>query len=296
LTGGNGPAGWQTNPIGVVNVDILPLPGGHPYALVGRIGTGDYFFVGDKLETVQRRRGGRLFLRTNDDMPGNGTGSFSARVRIVHQVRFYVFVGEQLQNQAILDTEGAKNVPGICLSCHGGRYVADSATVAGASFLPFDVFSFHYGASPNTLADQQENFRLLNLLVKKTLPNHANPNNPIVDYINGSYPQGVETQGATAVDTYVPAGWSTKPNVYDAVVKHNCRTCHIALDESLDLISYQNFFGLQGRIQAAVCGSHDMPHAEVPFNKFWRSSPVYLPGYLEDPSVLGVTNCAQPPI
>ena len=83
LTDRNGPAGWS-------NVDHdpkFPLHVGadaHPYALLARYGGLGYFLVGDRrlrgpYDGGTRRR---LFLRINDDMPGNGNGSFNCRVRI----------------------------------------------------------------------------------------------------------------------------------------------------------------------------------------------------------------------
>ena len=104
----------------------------------------------------------------------------------------------------------------------------------------------------------------------------------------------VEQPGSQAANTYVPSGWQTEPNVYDIVIKPYCRSCHMTLDDTLDLTSHQQFLNMKPPIQASVCRGYTMPHAEVPFQKFWRSAPLYIPGYLEDPSVLGVSNCTLP--
>lgn len=76
LTGENGPQGWN-------NIDPdrkFPLPGSHPYCLLGRL-DGRYFYVGRGLSTFYRGRGSRLSLRTNDDRPGNGSGAFQCKIQ-----------------------------------------------------------------------------------------------------------------------------------------------------------------------------------------------------------------------
>jgi hypothetical protein len=78
LTGLNTPRGWN-------NVDSdpkFPLPGGHPYSLLGQL-AGRYFEIGDALERVYNGpRPERLFLRINDDTPGNGSGAFDCEVEV----------------------------------------------------------------------------------------------------------------------------------------------------------------------------------------------------------------------
>ncbi len=81
--------------------------------------------------------------------------------------------------------------------------------------------------------------------------------------------------------------------MYDAVVKRYCRTCHLALREELDFTSAAQFQAVASRVQSAVCYLRSMPHAEVPYRKLWLSELPHLPGYLEDPSVLGV-KCVTP--
>jgi hypothetical protein len=92
-TGDNGPNGWAT-----IDNDLkFPLhgpPDGHPFALIGRLGGGGYFFVGTRFprtapERMLNLEPGmvRLLLRTNDDSPGNGSRRekdklFTCRVRV----------------------------------------------------------------------------------------------------------------------------------------------------------------------------------------------------------------------
>jgi hypothetical protein len=101
LTGRNGPDGW----IDRVDYDVkFPLHGGmdpvnaHPFCLLGKLKT--YFFIGSRGRGKERfiypryqdiqgtlpdgnpADGMPLYLRINDDSPGNGNGNFSCRIRV----------------------------------------------------------------------------------------------------------------------------------------------------------------------------------------------------------------------
>jgi hypothetical protein len=148
-------------------------------------------------------------------------------------VRFYVygndgklFLDGNGQGHAVaLDGDPTpKYAPHLCLTCHGGYY--NSGVISGASFLPFDVYSFIYsdriflslGFNFNYLrpfphpifvrtyhlTDQQAAFRQLNQIVKETSPNSTNPNNPIGNYIDALYaPNGVTNASSIAQDCFV---------------------------------------------------------------------------------------------
>jgi len=83
-TGQNGPEGWtdriEQNPA----FPMHGVPQAHPFALLGRFQGSGYFYVGRGLS----RRGftgatrQRLWLRINDNVPGNGTGAFQCRVQV----------------------------------------------------------------------------------------------------------------------------------------------------------------------------------------------------------------------
>ncbi|MFL5963996.1 MAG: lamin tail domain-containing protein [Gaiellaceae bacterium] len=86
LTGENGPEGWSW----IDHDPKFPLHSGpfaRPFALIGHFessGTSDPFYVG-KTYGPQKQGPpftGRLFLRTNDDTPGNGSGAFQAAIRV----------------------------------------------------------------------------------------------------------------------------------------------------------------------------------------------------------------------
>jgi hypothetical protein len=277
---------------------LHPLRCAPHLALLGRLD--GYFLIGSRFfgYAPTGRRAARLFLRINHSQrtPVDASTKMQVTVRIEgYRVKFLVFGPDgMLQRRAVLDSEGPKSVPHVCLSCHGGTYEPATQTVGGASFLPFDVFTFKFAqTNGHRLADQQEAFRKLNAMVKRSRPNGSNAHNPIAALIDGMYGGGVNVAGRTASDSWVPSQWAAKPNVYDAVVKRYCRTCHLALREELDFTSSAQFLAVASRIQNAVCDLRTMPHAEVPFRKLWLSEVPHLPCYLEDPSVLGV-KCMSP--
>lgn len=76
FTGTNGPRGWDWRDTN----NKFPLPGGHPYQLLGKLDTG-YFEVNDYARLDQTPDQGELYLRINDDVPGNGNGSFQCVVQ-----------------------------------------------------------------------------------------------------------------------------------------------------------------------------------------------------------------------
>ena len=55
-----------------------------PFALLGRYDGLEYFYVGTGRDRQPYSGGGtrRLYLRINDDLPGNGNGEFKCRVQL----------------------------------------------------------------------------------------------------------------------------------------------------------------------------------------------------------------------
>jgi hypothetical protein len=206
----------------------------------------------------------RLYLRTNDDTPGNGTGFFQVTITVRRDAKFYVYdQNGKLIPSVALDREGPKFVPQMCLACHGGYYDDQSHTVRGASFLPFDVFNFLYSESPGfRRADQEVKFRDLNLLVQSTNPSKDNPNRPIQRMIEGMYrgPTGIVNQ--TAVP-YVPVGWRGHEDLYRDFVGRYCRLCHMTQAPRVDFETYDNF--KQSAAAAVICRFGTMPHAQGPY-------------------------------
>lgn len=77
LTGNNGPRGWNN----IDNDPKFPLPATHPFCLLGKLDNG-YFYVGDYSRIDRTADQGNLYLRINDDVPGNGSGAFTCTVQI----------------------------------------------------------------------------------------------------------------------------------------------------------------------------------------------------------------------
>jgi hypothetical protein len=190
-----------------------------------------------------------------------------------NQVSFYAFgdkqsvdangnpitLSDMLLYDIALDDEGRKTVPRMCMACHGGNYDTNADSATGAKFLPFDVFAFRYPTEAGfSFDDQQENLRKLNAMVVAT-----NPGQGITDLINGMYPNGVNNTGSTAVDGYVPSGWSNNSTLYTGVVRPYCRTCHLAQPEQFT--SSDEWAELGDTLNSMVCQKHDMPHSQVSF-------------------------------
>ena len=78
LGGDNGPEGWNS----IENNPSFPLTGTRPFSLLGSLDS-QLFYIGKGTATTERFLSTkRLFLRTNDDVPGNGTGAFNAFIQV----------------------------------------------------------------------------------------------------------------------------------------------------------------------------------------------------------------------
>jgi hypothetical protein len=82
FTGTNGPEGWQ----GWQANNNSPLPGTAPFSLLGKTAEDGYFLIGRGMRRVYQNAtvpgpGTRLYLRINDDRPGNGSGAFTVHIR-----------------------------------------------------------------------------------------------------------------------------------------------------------------------------------------------------------------------
>ncbi len=251
----------------------------------------------------------------------------------VDAVQFYVYHGAANNNggefeDPILDSEGNKYLPQNCMACHGGSYNHNTNHVEGASFLPFDVFSFIYdkrvgdALDVDALAGRQEAFRQLNALVAATKPNNTNPDDPINSFIAGTYGWSgcnVNTIGCRAQDgprplhpgdqgPFTPAGWqasATTIALYQTIPRPYCRTCHLAQSSTFppDWTSFAQLTTNpnKGFVQSRVCVPTEvlgvpnghlkfMPHAEVPYQAFWFSGNPSAPVFLGDPTTgLGFT-------
>lgn len=190
-----------------------------------------------------------------------------------HRVTFFAFDATGARaTAAVLDTQGAKNLPGACLSCHGGLFNSTTSAVSGAHFLPFDVDNFTYSTSAGfTLAAQQDAFRALNKLVLETGPTAG-----ITEVVNGWYGNNLGSTGPDQDTSFVPPGWDGQEVVYQEVVKPYCRGCHLALADTAGrfVVDFNTSAELSSYNTTAlnrICELYDMPHAQVTRKLFWQS-------------------------
>src|SRR5215203_2464212 len=59
----------------------FPLPCSNPYSLLGKL-NGSYFYIGSGIDQIQKSGDSRLYLRINDDRPGNGNGAFTVDIKV----------------------------------------------------------------------------------------------------------------------------------------------------------------------------------------------------------------------
>jgi len=224
------------------------------------------------------------------------------------KVQFWAFKGDNPAATAgnyfpnpALDAEGNKPMPQICMGCHQGSYSGTGALVNGAVFLPFDVDSFigdDGTAIQNTLGGggqrpTQNDFRQLNQFALQSSNKGSGVSGAyqrLMDiwYKDGGHPTGVNdaaatfhfNQGAAALNTNTPGIFATHQTLYDNVVRPACRTCHVARNpdpttgDTWDALA--QLTGTASFIQLYVCGPgnasphHFMPHAQVPYKRFWQ--------------------------
>ncbi len=198
-----------------------------------------------------------------------------------NSVKFVVYdANGNRANIAQLDsTSNNTSIPNNCLACHGinSSYSESSNSVsANAKFLPFDPYSFKFSTAAGfTFADQADELRRLNAMIKLTSPTPATS-----EFIDGLYaPKAVTDPTAVTNNRFVPDDWALAngslagTSLYEGVVKVACRTCHMsATIDSYDFADYSDFSALISTIKNDVCGSpHVMPHAERVMKNFWES-------------------------
>jgi hypothetical protein len=223
-----------------------------------------------------------------------------------YRVQFYVFSNTLngdgndggLLNAALLDSQGAKATPGICLTCHGGQYDPTLHKAKDSNFLPFDAPSFIFSTSLRFLLEssEREAIRQLNGFVKEAT--YARPtvsqlidgwyhwcggvntaNCYIDDVGHPFYPnqQACPSGDQSDVSCGWPATWggALAQSVYQHVPRVYCRTCHVAQANFLNIDSFSDWSGQAALIKqyvlASTGGQHNyMPFAEVPYNAFWQ--------------------------
>lgn len=181
---------------------------------------------------------------------------------------------------AALDSQGAKPLPDLCLGCHQGSYSgAPGAKATGAVFLAFDLDSFLNAAGQPiqngiTVAQQTQFHTLNNMVAATNAPSgvtqlvnslwyaNTNPSSPFLF--------GQRAANLPGQPFLVQPGNIHHEPVYDAVVAPVCRTCHVAIQGS----EWNAYSQMGTFIQGFACGPAPsaMPHAEVPWKRYWQQS------------------------
>jgi hypothetical protein len=181
-------------------------------------------------------------------------------------LKFFQFdVATGVRNMTVnLDGRGEKAMPGVCLTCHGGRgdpltppsaggqplfsRVSNSVTQhrgdAQARMQPLAVDTFAFSATPGfTRADQEAALKTINMMVLCTYPRTAVAG-PEDNCRPSATPGAYEWQGTAAAlikaayggnglpnpmysDSHVPTLWAGQAALYQGVVAPVCRTCHL---------------------------------------------------------------------
>jgi mono/diheme cytochrome c family protein len=181
--------------------------------------------------------------------------------------KFYNFNGTtgERQLEVSIDGRGVKAMPGICISCHGGRgdplsppdatgkrrfpIVANGVSQARgdvqAHLHPLEADALAFSDTPGfTRAEQEASIKKINTWILCSYPKTAAdtaPEDACRREANASEWQGTAAAmlkaayggnglpNATFKDTYVPESWEKagQSTLYRSVVATSCRACHV---------------------------------------------------------------------
>jgi len=212
--------------------------------------------------------------------------------------KFYIFQdlnGDGTQTRvtgADLDGNGSKNLPGLCISCHGGTENPTSymgSGITGAYFLPFDLEAFDFSTRPGVRREDMEAaFKEFNEGILHTAPTLA-----ISDLIEGWY-GGPDMPLPYQDNRYVPQGWLCEPvgspqfpqdslkEFYQGVIGPSCRVCHSSRTGVYDFMEATDFISWRSTIDSDVFTQGSMPHAKVTYDNFWNSTLPYQPDLMKN--------------
>jgi hypothetical protein len=207
-----------------------------------------------------------------------------------------------------LDFRGVKQMPGVCLTCHGGNpknllstgIYPRQGQIDGFRFLPIDVgnmkFSSDAGPEATSRASQEPQIKQYNKIVLMTVDQSREGDGTgtfrgphLAEVIKGWYAGFVGDQNMTAPTQntkFVPVGWAGHEAEYLNVVSTSCRTCHFNREISLDFGTYANFHQGSDMLQLALkpyCNaftSHysvdpnlrPMPLAGLSYKRYWGNA------------------------
>ena len=265
----------------------------------------------------------RIGINAIEFSPGPSGGASFAK--------FFNFNAQTGQRELMVDLDfrGAKAMPGPCITCHGGRgdrlkadgsfpLVQNSVSQAEgdvqAHLAPFEVDSLDFLNVPGfTKADQEDELKLMNLMVLCTYPSPSVDCDPSL--LNAKHPKANtgQWQGTAAADLIKKAyGGDTMPSsaykepdipddwliagqspLYRDVVVPACRMCHVlrgtGAQPDIDFETYEKFKTYANdrddRIKVHVFDRGNMPLAKLVYDNFWASNgPEILATFLENQS------------
>ena len=205
-----------------------------------------------------------------------------------YQVQFYTFNGSGDRIEwAQLDYLGPRPQPNVCMNCHGGVYDSEKHLAKYAHFLPMDPNVVVYGTDADavanhvTRADLEERIRNANYLGYKSGEALSPAQRDMLDRL---YSGNVAAPGATTTNEWYPSGWNDTQShreLFDRVVKPNCETCHLAMQNGLagnTLAIYNSIMSpdsfLAANLPGVVCGTFQMPNSQCTRLNFWEVKPV----------------------
>lgn len=220
-------------------------------------------------------------------------------------VKFYTFLPgatdarSTRRNSIDMDGRGAKSVPNVCLSCHGGRVLPqnkdgsfNSLALSSAKLNLLDIDSFE---PPNKVA-----FTDAELAVLKEINNYIASSYPITKTVgewDGSY--ALDVAQGRVVSGFVPQGWrddtiwvqdNAKKNppgtalLYKQVIEPHCYSCHSLqgtssssagddfMSTAVNFSSYEKFKQFEDEIVEYVYRRGNMPLSLRNYERFWLDS------------------------
>lgn len=239
-----------------------------------------------------------------DDL--NGDGAINAADYLT---RFYSFAPDGARVLSVdMDGKGRKGMPTTCISCHGGRqypllpdgsFAAPDGgfvpaggrlpVIAGdtrARLQPLNLDTLTYATDAGyTRADQEANFKLLNLAVYDSYERNATPppghwNSTIARSMLESWYGGAALPAVGFTGGFVPPGWrmdatptpaAGADNLYREVIGPSCMTCHMLRGNShmsdMDFATYAKFSPYARAVQALVFDRGNMPLSRVGYER-----------------------------
>jgi hypothetical protein len=207
-----------------------------------------------------------------------------------------------------LDGRGVKQMPGVCLVCHGGKPQNLTSTGAfprggkldGFRFLPIDVSNMNFtsdndAGDPLSRAAQEAQMKQYNKAVLLTVDQSTQGDGTgakrqahLAEVIKGWYASFVGDQTMSAPTqnvNFVPAGWTGHEKLYLQTVATSCRSCHFNREISLDFGTAANFGQESDMLQLALlpfCNANTpgynidpklrpMPLASLTYQRYWQS-------------------------